>query len=164
MQAWLVVMSFVYWFDNLSTPILLVWPGQYDDKIFVWTCLCDIAWIINIIVNFIQIKQDFDSVDPLEIALRYIRGLFLIDFMATFPPMIWRHIPNISLLRALHVFYIDVIMVPFKWVMVRLFPVSPHKRFIFSLFFGYIIYFVLVVHYFACFWIYIGDKKMLDDR
>lgn len=149
-------MSFIFWIDNISTPILLLWPDDYSEDLSFWIWLCDICWLINILVNFLEIDPNYDTIDPLEIALRYLKSVFIIDVIATVPPVIWRENRTVRMLRALHVYYIEVIMVPIKWGLVRLFPASPHRRVIFSLFFGYLIYLITLVHYLACFWIHIG--------
>lgn len=120
-KTWFVIMTFVYWIDILSTPIRIIWPHYVNSMIGV-VYICDVAWIINMGVNFITIRLDMDSRDPVDIAKQYIKRLFVIDLIATLPPMIFDHDPSIRLVRVLHLFYWEIIMSPLQTLLVLMFP------------------------------------------
>ena len=65
----------------------MIWP-KYLPELKVYVSIFDVAWCLNIALNFIIIRLDMESRDPLEIALQYIKRLFVVDLVATLPPIL----------------------------------------------------------------------------
>ena len=121
---WLCIMNCVFWFDMLSTPLLLVWPEFiFSLTIFVW--ICDTFWILHICINFITIKNN-GSRDLLEIALYYMRRLFIIDLLATLPPILSAHNPSLLMLRILHYPQLYELLLPLRWLLNKMLPQNKH--------------------------------------
>ena len=82
------------WVAFVITPIILVYDTIYDNTTdsvmfyklawLVW--LSEISWCIKIVLSFFvasEIHRDFKS-----IAINYLKGFFIFDALATFPPLI----------------------------------------------------------------------------
>ena len=80
----------VFWFDILTTPIIILWP-QYVPKIanFIW--VTDTVWILNICVSFVTINVNMESKEPIDVALNYAKSHFILDIVATLPPIVTNH-------------------------------------------------------------------------
>ena len=83
-------MTVVFWFDILSTPIIIIWP-QYLPKIYKLIWVTDTVWILNIFVCFVTINLNIESKEPLDVALNYAKTHFILDIVATLPPILTNH-------------------------------------------------------------------------
>ena len=162
LHAWVFLLAVVFWFDILSTPIFILWP-QYLPTFYVEIWICDVVWLINMLINFITIRLDTESRDPLEIALKYIQRLFFIDFIATLPSILTNHNVHVTYCRILHVFTLQTVLLPLDLILKKLFSNSRHKRITYKFFLDYAAHLILISHYCVCIWLSIGDKYLMDD-
>lgn len=100
LQIWVFLMTIVYWFDILMTPIIIIFP-VYIDKMIFFLWATDACWICNIFVQFLTTRLDMDNRDPQEIAIRYARNGFVLDIVATLPPLLSGHHTDVQIFRAL---------------------------------------------------------------
>lgn len=77
------------WLTVLITPLIMVYELQGVDMMekFLWVVwFNDISWCIEILVSFL-VASDNDKTFK-DISLNYLKGFFVLDVLATFPPMI----------------------------------------------------------------------------
>ena len=99
------------WVTVVITPVILVYDTMYYDSVMfkklawlVW--LSEVSWCIKIVLNFFvasEEKRDYKS-----IAISYLKGFFIFDALATFPPLITLQqntkINLLYFLRFVHIF------------------------------------------------------------
>ena len=78
------------WITVVITPLIMVLDSVYGQDVYfeklswlVW--LNDISWCVKIVLNFF-VASEFDR-DFLSIARTYLKGFFIFDALATFPPL-----------------------------------------------------------------------------
>ena len=149
----------VFWFDLLQVPLVYTWP-QILPQISGLVWLCDTAWLAHICLSFITIRLEIDSRDSIDIILEYLKGRFIFDVIATLPSILSLHSPKLYFLRTLHILNFDFVQST-AWLLLQT-CVSWHRTTTMQ-FLSYSMFTIILVHYFACAWIYLGDKFLLGD-
>ena len=161
-KMWYTVVTVVFWFDILTTPLLYVLPHLYQQiSSFVW--LCDVVWVLHICGNFITIRLEKNTRDAIDIAFSYLKGFFILDLAATLPTIVSAHHSSTHFLRVLHIVYINIVMQPLTEILNWAFPNSPYRRNKLLMFANYLVFIIVTVHFAVCLWIYIGDKYLFGD-
>jgi hypothetical protein len=161
---WTCLLFVVFVFDMIQTPLFIVWPDLFDHLHFlIW--FCDFVWAFNIPIRFLSVDYSIESSDPFDIMWNYIGGEFLVDLAATFPSIISGHSVETHILRLLHwVYFKTVYFAPRRFL-----PKYQHtnllsakersKRFVVC----FVLFMMMLSHYLACLWLWIGSRKLMDD-
>ena len=152
------------WVTVVITPIILVYDTIYHDSVMfdklkgvVW--LSEISWCIKIVLNFFvasEIHRDYKS-----IARNYLKGFFIFDALATFPPMLTlHHYPSINLLYFLRFVHILEMFEPIKFLLNWLYrdKTVMKRKHRFHLI-VVLLSSLLLGHLCACGWIAMGTKE-----
>ena len=68
------------------TPLIIVWPElATEGNRRMW--VCDGFWVLNMLFSAITIKLGQNDLDPLEVFVKYIKGMFILDAISTFGPI-----------------------------------------------------------------------------
>ena len=152
------------WVTVVITPIILVYDTIYHDSVMfdklkgvVW--LSEISWCIKIVLNFFvasEIHRDYKS-----IARNYLKGFFIFDALATFPPLFtMQQNPLINLLYFLRFVHIKQMFEPIKnlinWMYKNKKAMIRKHRFNLIVLLSSAL---LLGHLCACGWIAMGTKE-----
>ena len=160
LRFWYAILTVVFWFDLLQVPLVYTWP-QILAQISGLVWLCDIAWLAHICINFITIRLDIDSRDSIDIILEYLKNRFIFDVIATVPSILSLHSLKFYFLRTLHIINFDLVEST-AWLLLQTCFWWHRTRTM--QFLSYSMFTIILVHYFACVWIYLGDKFLLGDE
>jgi hypothetical protein len=100
----------------------------------------------------------------LEIALYYMRRLFVVDLLATLPPILTSHNINVNLVRILHFPQIYELIFPLTWLLNKLLPYNKHLLNTYHFLIVFLLHLILVIHYFICIWLYVGVREFFNDN
>ena len=77
------------WITVIITPLVMVYELQDVDMLdkllwLVW--INDISWCVEILISFLVASENERTFN--DISLAYLKGFFIVDVLATIPPMI----------------------------------------------------------------------------
>ena len=77
------------WITVIITPLVMVYELQDVDMLdkllwLVW--INDISWCVEILISFLVASENERTFH--DISLAYLKGFFIVDVLATIPPMI----------------------------------------------------------------------------
>ena len=133
---------FLEWIQETSILVL-------DQKL---TVVCCFFFTFDVVIKFNRriLKKGVWIARRKEIALVYLKNLLLIDILSTVSLYLWDVLPILSLVFLSKIWYFQKLT--------ELISLVKHKYFDLSLVFLIkIIQILLVSHYMACFWCYVGD-------
>jgi len=82
-------MSIWLWISKFLVPIVLAWPILLSQlgTIKVLMYVADGMFVANILINFVLIRPESNSVDPMKNALTYLKTWFLLDCIVCLPAL-----------------------------------------------------------------------------
>ena len=82
--VWKCYMSWVHWFNLISTPLLLLWPELFPSpSISLW--LNEFFFLLNIIVKCFTKKPGSMASDNYDIFVEYLTTNFIFDLISSVP-------------------------------------------------------------------------------
>lgn len=163
LRLWLLLICAVFLFDIFTTPLIIVWP-QYLVKLNKLFQFCNVSWLINIGVSCVTLGEEIEFRSNRQVVLAYLKSSFFIDLIATVPIMMASNNINLFLLRMLHVFDIKLAQAPIRELLQLVFPNSATLRINFKMFLTYVLNMVILTHFIACLWLWVGDQYFLGDK
>ena len=83
---------------------------QYDHSLHQIELIIDIMWIVEILMNFVKKTRLEKTIQ--EIAMKYLQGFFLIDVLATFPPLISNEYIRLHIFKLIRISHLDRLTEP----------------------------------------------------
>jgi len=104
---WNFVIFAIFSIDIFCTPLAIVWTDNLARLLPVFK-VCNAAWLINIVVRCITIREGQEIIDSRSVFLSYLKSALLIDVLATIPLILANNNHHILFLRLLHIFDIKL--------------------------------------------------------
>ena len=151
----------------ITTPCVLLWPDltNVEENKNLWLALWvnEIVWLLEMIRKFFDKPKNSRAADSWEIALLYIRTGFLPDLAATFPQILGGIDPSTAALKLLRIYQVDQLDYPIQ-VFFNLYYSDRDKKFIFTIVYAFrtVCLIILLMHYLAILWIWIGSESFTD--
>jgi hypothetical protein len=93
-----------------------------------------------------------------------MRRLFVVDLLATLPPILSSHNINVKFVRILHFPQIYELIFPLTWLLNKLLPYNKHLLNTYHFLIVFLLHLILVIHYFICIWLYVGVREFFNDN
>lgn len=82
--VWKCFMSFVHWFNLISTPLVLLWNELFPSPSYsLW--LNEFCYILNMITKCFTKKPKSTATDNYDIFVDYIKSDFIFDLISSVP-------------------------------------------------------------------------------
>lgn len=147
----------------LSIPIMVVWTEYFESlDLLVW--VCDFVWLVNIFIRSLTVRYDIATRDPCEIFWFYVKGDLAVDILSTIPSIVTNHATHVHWTRVFHVVYYSRIMLePAESLFISNSNLTQHKRTIVRFLIKFTSWLLIISHYCASIWLWLGDKYLTED-
>ena len=81
-----------------------------NDTLYKIELIIDIIWVLEILMNFVKKTRLEKTIQ--EIAMKYLQGFFLIDVLATFPPLISNEYIRLHIFKLIRISHLDRLTEP----------------------------------------------------
>ena len=87
MQAWYFLMGLVMLASIFIGPVNLIFPG-FHASIIDYCWLIDVLFAFDMVLNFVTIRTNIETIDPRDIVINYIFRCFWLDLAVLLPTII----------------------------------------------------------------------------
>ena len=164
-KLWRFNMTFWLWFNMLHIPFVMVWPDLSieEEHKGIWFSfwINEFVWLANIVVQCVQKEEKRGVIlsDQYDIAVNYIRSTLILDLLASLPQLISGINPYFVIFKFIRFHKRKLLYYPCEEI-VSLFCAYREFQFIHVIIYSCssMCYIVLLMHYAAIFWIWIGSE------
>ena len=148
----------------IITPLCICFP-EVKDRLLKFEWFVDCSWTLEIVLNFLVAQHETDTISII-IARNFNSGIFIIDSISTFPPMITQEKSiGANMFKFLRVIHFKDMFRPFHLLLEFAMYDSDTKKISRMQEFTILISSVmLLAHFFAIGWIKIGRQDCIEDN
>lgn len=160
--VWRLLMSFVHWFNLISTPLLLLWPELFLSPSYsLW--LNEFCFLLNMVTKCFTKKPKSAATDNYDIFVDYFKSNFILDLIATVPNMFSGMNIVFAPLKLVRIYEIDQLHYTFTHIMYCVkHDKSQSEKNDIEFAFSTICKIFILLHYLCIIWIYIGGAAFLE--
>jgi len=164
-QVWEIICFFVLLCEFALVPYTIcTHPKEVLEVTYLFEFVIDCLWILNMCVSFTTaFVKDVEIITDLrEIAMKYLKEGFFIDFITTFPTLCTFYTyPEIYYIKILRLYYISrsqrIIKVQISSLESRL-NISKQTIYKIDYFMSILVIVFVMMHSVSCVWLLIGEQ------
>ena len=162
---WYCILSISLWFNLVSTPLILIWPDitdQGDSKtLYYLLWLNELIFLLDIIRKFFDPPKGSRVTDVYEVAVNYMKTILILDAAATLPQAASGLNNNFLWFKIIRLYMYELLHYPFEAIVNATFS---QKRKVFVIVYACqtLCRIVMLLHYLAVVWLWIGSDYFLD--
>ena len=166
-NVWLIIMSILLWFNLVSSPLIILWPEitDYTESMTLYYLLWlnELCFLLEMIRKFFDPPKDFRSDDVMEVAINYMKSTLILDVFATLPQVASGLNNSFVVLKLIRIHSVWLLHYPLE-VLVGVCYSQKEKRKVFVVVYACqtLCRIVMLLHYLAVVWLWVGSEYFLD--
>ena len=158
-------MSVILWFNLVSSPLIILWPEITDTSetksLYYALWLNELCFILDMIRKFFDPPKDFRSDDAYDIAINYIKSTMILDVFASLPQVASGLNNSFVFLKIIRIYQVWLLHYPLE-VVVNILYREKRKVFVIVYACSTLCRIVMLLHYLAVLWLWVGSEYFLD--
>ena len=161
---WKSIAGVWLWFNLVTTPFILLWPELHENKT-LWYALWanELVWVLDMMRKLFDKPDKSKATDVYEIAVGYLKSVFILDLIASFPSIASGLNADLAFLKLSRIYQIWLLHYPFEAIVNLIYNKSDKRhKFVIVYACSTVSKIMILLHYLAITFLWIGSDAFRD--